>query len=321
MVKEKIDMKQTPARFVLVVPTFLAVLGAMPAQAQATRTWVSGVGADDNPCSRTAPCKTFAGALLKTAASGEISVLDPGGYGTVTINKAITISGDGTNASILATNLQGIVVNAGASDEVIIRNISINGSGGALGDPNSGSNGIHFNSGRQLTVEKVTIVGFNKTAASRGIEVTLAGSGELLVSDTTITNCSNGIRVNTTAGQAIATLDNVRIENAPQTGLEAAANAFVSVTRSNISNNDVHGVLASSASATVNVADSLLSFNNGTAVNCNASGGKIRIKGNMIVNNSVGVGIAAGCTVFSTGQNAIDGNGSSALPNGTFVQQ
>src|SRR2546421_7915819 len=71
------------------------------AQAQATRTWVSGVGDDANPCSRTAPCKTFAGAISKTAAGGEISVLDPGGFGAVTITKAITIDGEGTLAGIL----------------------------------------------------------------------------------------------------------------------------------------------------------------------------------------------------------------------------
>src|SRR3990170_4978414 len=84
---------------------------AAPAQAQATRTWVSGVGDDVNPCSRTAPCKTFAGAISKTATGGEISVLDPGGYGAVTMTKAITINGDGTLASILASATNGIIVN------------------------------------------------------------------------------------------------------------------------------------------------------------------------------------------------------------------
>jgi hypothetical protein len=322
MVKEMIDMRQKPIRFALVVvPALLAGLGAMPAYAQATRTWVSGVGNDANPCSRTAPCKTFAGALIKTAANGEISVLDPGGYGAVTINKAITISGDGTLASILATGTQGIVVSAGAADEVIIRNLSINGSGGAPGDPSSGSTGIRYNSGRQLTVENVTIVGFNQTASSRGISVTLSGSGELLVNDTTITNCSNGIRVTTTAGQALATLDNVKVQNTTHAGLEAAANAFVSMARSNISNNDIDGILASSSTAIVNVVDTLLAANNGAAVNCNASGGKVRVNRDTIVNNNVGVAIAAGCTVFSTGQNTIDGNGSTTPPNGAFIQQ
>src|ERR1700710_1855980 len=75
------------------------------AQAQATRTWVSGVGDDANPCSRTAPCKTFPGAYSKTAIGGEIDALDPGGFGTITISKALTIDGGGgIVASILASS-------------------------------------------------------------------------------------------------------------------------------------------------------------------------------------------------------------------------
>ena len=81
----------------------MSVLVAAPAQAQATRTWVSGVGDDANPCSRTAPCKTFAGAISKTAANGEINVLDPGGFGAVTITKSITINGEGFEAGMLAS--------------------------------------------------------------------------------------------------------------------------------------------------------------------------------------------------------------------------
>src|SRR5512132_4672024 len=97
------------------------------AQAQASRTWVSGVGDDVNPCSRTAPCKTFAGAISKTATGGEISVLDPGGIGTVTITKAITINGDGTLAGILSASTNGVIINAGATSVVTLRNLSING--------------------------------------------------------------------------------------------------------------------------------------------------------------------------------------------------
>src|SRR5690242_21687894 len=96
----------------------LGVAFAAVSNAQATRTWVSGVGDDANPCGRTAPCKTFAGAISKTAAAGEISVLDPGGFGAVTITKAITINGDGTLAGILAAGVNGIIVNAGANDVV-----------------------------------------------------------------------------------------------------------------------------------------------------------------------------------------------------------
>src|SRR5439155_23958450 len=105
-------------------------LSAGGAQAQATRTWVSGVGDDANPCSRTAPCKTFAGAISKTAAGGEIDALDPGGFGGVTITKAITIDGGGGQvAGILAALSTGIIVNAPAGAIVTLRNIQINGVG------------------------------------------------------------------------------------------------------------------------------------------------------------------------------------------------
>src|SRR3954465_12021740 len=85
--------------------------------AQATRTWVSGVGDDLNPCSRTAPCKTYAGAISKTATNGEIDALDPGGYGAVTITKSITIDGTGTLASILASGTTGVTVNLTANPD------------------------------------------------------------------------------------------------------------------------------------------------------------------------------------------------------------
>src|SRR5580700_6054859 len=84
---------------------FVAGLAIAPAHAQATRTWISGVGDDVNPCSRTAPCKTFAGAISKTAAGGEIDALDPGGFGTVTLTKSITIDGGGGQvASVMASS-------------------------------------------------------------------------------------------------------------------------------------------------------------------------------------------------------------------------
>src|SRR5882762_1267341 len=111
------------------------------AHAQASRTWVSGVGDDANPCSRTAPCKTFAGAISKTAACGEIDALDPGGFGAVTITKSITLDGTGTFASILASGVNGIIINVAATDFVTIRGISINGTGASC---SFGVNGINI---------------------------------------------------------------------------------------------------------------------------------------------------------------------------------
>jgi hypothetical protein len=110
------------------------------AEAQATRTWVSGVGDDVNPCSRTAPCKTFAGAISKTAAGGEIDVMDPGGFGAVTITKAITIDCGPFPGGILSAGTNGVTVNAGVSDRIILRNLVINGVG-------TGVNGIRFLAG------------------------------------------------------------------------------------------------------------------------------------------------------------------------------
>src|SRR5437588_5850203 len=110
-----------------IIAGFLIPLATAPASAQASRTWVSGVGDDANPCSRTAPCKTFAGAISKTAAAGEIDCLDPGGFGAVTITKAITLNCSATLGSVLVSGTNGIVIQAGAGDTVVLRNIQVMG--------------------------------------------------------------------------------------------------------------------------------------------------------------------------------------------------
>src|SRR5437016_1896205 len=129
----------------------LVLVAALSAQAQATRTWVSGVGDDANPCSRTAPCKTFAGAISKTASAGEINVLDPGGFGAVTITKPITISSEGFEAGVLVSGTNGIVVNVpNATDVVVIRGLDIEGL-------TTGLSGITVLTGGTIQVEKCTI--------------------------------------------------------------------------------------------------------------------------------------------------------------------
>jgi hypothetical protein len=148
------------------------------AHAQASRTWVSGVGDDANPCSRTAPCKTFAGAISKTAAGGEIDALDPGGYGTVTITKGITIDGGGGQvASALASGTNGIVVQAGPTSVVTLRNLSVNGINGT---GSGGLNGIRYLSGAALHVEHCNIFGFT----GDGINVATSTTAALFVTDT-----------------------------------------------------------------------------------------------------------------------------------------
>ena len=149
--------------------TFLA----SSAFAQATRTWVSGVGDDANPCSRTAPCKTFAGAISKTAAGGEISVLDPGGFGAVTITKSITINGNGTHASIIGSLTNAVIINAAATDVVTLRHLDINGAG-------TGLKGIRLISAATLIVDDVVVQGFQT-----GIETVV---GNTMVTRSQITN-------------------------------------------------------------------------------------------------------------------------------------
>src|SRR5579859_3447351 len=130
-------------------------LHAAPALAQATRTWVSGVGDDANPCSRTAPCKTFAGAISKTAAGGEINVLDPGGFGAVTITKSISITAIGVEAGVLVSGTNGIVVNAGPNDKVLLEGLDIEGLG-------TGLSGILINGGGKTTIRKCSIRNFTQ---------------------------------------------------------------------------------------------------------------------------------------------------------------
>ena len=118
-------------RLFKLTPALVLIALAIPssASAQATRTWVSGVGDDANPCSRTAPCKTFAGAISKTAAGGEINCLDPGGFGGVTITKALTIKCHYTEGGVLVSGTNAIVVNAPTADTVTLRGLDVNGIG------------------------------------------------------------------------------------------------------------------------------------------------------------------------------------------------
>src|SRR5256885_13213124 len=130
--EKEIDMSKTRFTLTTLASLVLVLTCFSFAQAQACRTWVSGVGDDLNPCSRTAPCKTFAGAISKTAAGGEIDALDPAGYGTVTITKSITLDGGGFIAGVLVSGTNGIVVNAAAMDRGVLRNLDVNGLGNGL---------------------------------------------------------------------------------------------------------------------------------------------------------------------------------------------
>jgi hypothetical protein len=155
---------------------------AAPAQAGPNRTWVSGMGTDSGACTRAAPCKTFAFALTQTAAGGEIDVLDPGGYGAVTINHAISIVNDGVGVAAIGagSGLNGVTINAGVSDSVHLRGLTIEG---LL----SGNDGIQFNSGGNLAIENCVIRGF----INAGIAITPSTSSSFSVSNTIASDNGN----------------------------------------------------------------------------------------------------------------------------------
>lgn len=278
---------------------FITVLASL-AQAQATRTWVSGVGDDANPCSRTAPCKTFAGAISKTAAGGEISVLDPGGFGVVTITKSITIDGNGVVASILTSGTNGVNVAAGATDVVILRNLSIVG----VNAPGSlGLNGINYTGGATLVVEDCKINGFSQSA----INVSLTGDGNLIVRNTTLTNAATGIKMNSTTGKLTGVADHVAIRNAT-IGVDTLYGNF-HVTNSTISGSTNFGVYAEAG--LINIENSLVTHN-GVAVQAQV-GALIRMSNNSFYDNLTGFGCGGG-TLASAGNNRKAGNTGGNVP-------
>jgi hypothetical protein len=278
----------------------LLVLAATSlANAQATRTWVSGVGDDANPCSRTAPCKTFAGAISKTAACGEISVLDPGGFGAVTITKSITINGDGTLAGILASLTNGIIVN-GANVVVTIRSVSINGACNGL-------NGIRFIQGSTLLVENSTIANF--TGFGIDINRGAASGGFVSIKNVSINNCLGG---GVSATQNNASPVRVDMESCnifgSLNGVKAGANSIISARECHASGMSA-GFLADGATAQMNL-HGCMSSNNGNGVQSD-NGAIIRIGGCTISNNiTKGVSRGGGVqgTVESYQDNYIRGN-------------
>jgi hypothetical protein len=227
---------------------------AIAADAQATRTWVSGVGDDVNPCSRTAPCKTFAGALSKTAMNGEINCLDSAGFGALTITKSITIDCTGVTGGVLASLVNGFVINipvpaAGSVDtrrSVTLRGLDINGGG-------NGVNGVRVVAAAHIYIEKTVIEGF----AQNGITVDAASAVNLIVRDSSIRNNSNAGLITTLPGPAnITLLDSLFAANA--TGIHAGAGATIRLSGNAIVHNGTGLIAAESGkilSARNNVID------------------------------------------------------------------
>jgi hypothetical protein len=289
----------------------LLFIYAAPAQAQATRTWVSGVGDDVNPCSRTAPCKTFAGAISKTAVNGEINCLDPAGFGAVTITKSITIDCKLTHGGILNAGVTGVLIpfdNFTAVGEtrktVRLRGLSIEGA-------DTGTSGVRItgaaaSAGSEVFIED-TIIDGNFGGIGRGISDERTGGGELTVANTVVRNVANtGILVLPGAGSGAridAVLDNVRVHNT-NNGLGIGSSVRIQINRSVFSGNTAAGISVEgpTAAAEANFYNSV-SSNNGTGVVVGAGTVTIRLSNSDISFNGTGI---TGAT-SSHGNNRISG--------------
>jgi len=248
----------------------LASFTLIPAMSfsQATRTWVSGVGDDVNPCSRTAPCKTFAGAISKTATGGEINVIDAAGYGAVTIAKSMTIDGKGAQASILSSLMNGIIINAGPDGIVTIRNLSINGAG-------NGINGIRIIAAKKVIIEDCILAGFTQ----KGIEVNTVAPCTVILNNVTVHHAVDGLGITNEGGSVI--IDNCRFQVIGNGGINLV-NGQVIVSHSNIS--DCKTAVITASKTSISLSGNVI-CNNDTALQ--ASGTITSAGNNLVTGNKV----------------------------------
>lgn len=296
---------------------FAGMFISLSAHSQTTRAWVSGVGDDANPCSRTAPCKTFAGAIAKTADGGEIDALDPGGFGAVTITKSITIDGGaGQVAGVTASGTNGIVVSAGSTDIVTLRNLSIQG---LVVTGSGGLNGINFLAGNVLHIEHCVIAGFTQN----GINIVPGASAQVFIDDTrSEDNSQNGLNVVGTAGAVHVNVNNSHFSNNTLNGVFSSDFSNTAVT-----GGDANGNLQSGYAVIGNMGAAKLSIVNSMAANNNAGvtagGGALAAAARianvaLFANPSAGLSVAVNGTISSFGNNY---NAGAGAPNSTIAPQ
>ena len=306
---------------------FVLLAGTSFLQAQLTRSWVSGVGDDANACSRTMPCKTFAGAFAKTNAGGEIDALDAGGFGVLTITKSITIDGGGgTIAGILPNGVPAFTISAGANDTVTLRNISINGN-----NVGAAVSGILFTSGAALYIENCVI--FHNSGSGVDFEPTAGGSRLFVVNSTlrengTAPNTGNAL-IKPPSNFGAATFSNVIFERGGF-GLRVDDFSVVTVRDSVATSNFHNGFLVVSqgglATLTIENSTSVINGTNGiSSVNPNAT---IRLSGVTVTDNqnagllSTNGGQILSFTQGGAGTNNVAGNGpNGGGPTGTIPRQ
>lgn len=308
----------------IVVFTFAA---SSLAYGQSTRTWVSGVGDDVNPCSRTAPCKTFAGAVSKTATNGEIDVLDPGAFGSLTATKSITVDGGGMFAGVLTGGGTGFTVNlttTQAADPVAtvrLRRLSISGqgTGGRVG-----LRGVNVSSANtravNVTLDDVIIDSF----VNEGVLWANNLGGHLIVHNSLIRNNGTaGIRADSTTNTVFLTIDNTHTSLNVQEGVRIEDKVKATIINSVASNNGFNGYVAiATAPGTpneMNIINSTASNNNLTGIFSVNPGSVIRVTGSAVTNNGTNGLAISGGQLCSNGKNNV--TAPTQAPNCTFNDQ
>ena len=311
-------MTSRARRIAKLAPVALLIALVLPGSAsgQATRTWVSGLGDDVNPCSRTAPCRTWAGAISKTAAGGEMNALDPGGFGTLTINKSITVDGSETLAGTLAAGSNGFVINAAPTDRVILRNLDINGAG-------SGVQGIRVLQAKSVNVYDTQIYGFTRNAfdfepANANAKALLhnvniennAGNGVLVAPAAGVVNATMTVRYSTISGNACGLV----ATNRALTGTDYSTNCGtlltgtlgfgkISAYHNSVIDHDTHPGAAGSTGVFTNGDQSVIRI------------GLNEVNGNVIGLRAVDPGFAG---IYSFGNNFITANATDGTPSATL---
>lgn len=287
-------------------------LYSAPAQAQATRTWVSGVGDDANPCSRTAPCKTFAGAISKTAGGGEINCLDPGGFGGLTITKSISVVCDYTEGGVLVSGTNALVINAPSNSIITLKGLDVE----CLG---TGLNGVNIlGVGVTVHIHKMQI---RNCRGANGILIApSSGTAEVFVADSYITDngagaTNAGILVNPSgAASVVFTVNRTQLEN-NSAGISAniAAGGTGSikgiVRDSLVGGSTNNGITTSSAGASVVVmVDNVGVVGNAFGLVASGSGAGQLVGRSSVTGNGTAVSATAPATVISYGDNLVNNN-------------
>ena len=293
------------------------VASASLLQAQATRTWVSGVGNDANPCSRTAPCKTFAGAISKTAEGGEISVLDPGGFGTVTITKAITLEGThgaGFGSILNAGNLAGVIINVTtgtfvSTAQVILRGLYIQGASQSPSGTGTSQNGINCIKANRVFVDDCHF----ENQGNTGINMNMTTAGALFVRDCDFENTTAAIKATTTVAPVFVDATNISVHGNTN-GVLYNAGSSGTVPNSYFARNIGGNAVSAASGSIINVTHCHFRSNS-TAISATA-GSTVRVNENELFDNITGFGGTAAS--FQSGvTNKLAGNGASVTPTGT----